>query len=82
MEVIQSRFWLAAMRALYLDGERKKPHENISKKKILQKIIIELSKKAIYYLTPRCPRFLLNFSAQDGSFGTQCEIYHLLLEMK
>ena len=45
MEVIERRFWLAAMRAPYLDGERKKPHENISKKKILQKIIIELSKK-------------------------------------
>ena len=43
MDVIQ-RKWMAAMRAPYLDGEREKLLKNVSKKNILQKIIIELSK--------------------------------------
>ena len=54
IDVIERRFWLAAMHAPYLDGARekprKKPRENVSKKQILKKIIIKLSKKASYYL--------------------------------
>ena len=32
IDVIQRHFWLAAMRAPYLDGAREKPQKNVSKK--------------------------------------------------
>ena len=38
------------MRAPYLDGAREKPRENVSKKNILEKIIIKLSKKQAFTL--------------------------------
>ena len=49
MGVIQRRFSMAAMRAPYLDGERKKPHENVSKKNSSENYYWTV-KKSIYYL--------------------------------
>ena len=43
-DIIQRRFWLAAMSAPYLDGAQKNRWKTFRKKKILEKIIIKQEK--------------------------------------
>ena len=69
MDVIQRRFWLAAINAPYLDGTREKLQENVSKKKttFLRKLLLNCKKKASHYLNGEGKHWQLG---EDNRFWT------------